>query len=86
MSDIVFPDFENVIAGEIPPMASFIKDRLRSSYLSLITAEETAERDQQLAAMTMCGAALALLVISYLSEKTDLLVGAKELVRTLKPS
>ncbi len=75
------PDFENKTVDRIAPLAVFTATRLRGLSSSLKTAVDGREREDLLADMMLCDAALSLLNLAYISEDDRVLTAAKDLLR-----
>lgn len=75
------PEFENKTVDRIAPLAVFTATRLRGLSSSLKTAVDGREREDLLADMMLCDAALSLLNLAYISEDDRALLAAKDLLR-----
>lgn len=75
------PDFENKTVDRIAPLSVFTATKLKGLSSSLKTAVDQRERDDLLADMMVCDAALALLNLAYWTEDDRALLAARDLLR-----
>ena len=81
---LLAPDFENQRITEIEPLAGFIKSKLVGLYASFATADDTDEKHEIVAQMTMSTASAALLTLGYIAERPSLAEMARELMRRIQ--